>query len=96
MFNRTYQIRARQSVLQGQQLDIGFPIRGRPTRRRTLEKCGQMRLNLQPAAAIDRKSVDHHSSREETFDQALELTFPEREPPEDELAAEFDRLFPPG
>lgn len=80
--------------LRGEQLDIRFPIRGRPTRIRVLERAGQMRLNLQPATA---KVISHpvsHKSDTETFDQALELTFPERQLTEEEMHHWFCRMFP--
>ena len=94
VFNRTYQTRARRRALQGQQLDIYFPRRGRPSRKLRLERAGQLSLNLQPATAKV-EEIPTPRPKPETFEQALELTFPEREAREDELAAEFDRLFPP-
>jgi hypothetical protein len=49
MFAR-YHIRAnRRAKLQGQQLDITFPRRGRPSKFRRLERAGQMRLSLDGA-----------------------------------------------
>lgn len=42
--------------LQGEQLDFRFPLRGRPTRIRVLERCGQMRLTLAPANSRTRKA----------------------------------------
>lgn len=49
MFNREYQVRANREgrrKLEGEQIDITFPRRGRPSRYRRLERAGQMRLGL--------------------------------------------------
>ena len=95
MFNRTYHVRARRERLQGEQLDISFPRRGRPSKFRRLEKCGQMRLNLQPGKSAENVPTEPIVQKEpESFERALELTFPERPLTEMELAAEFERLFP--
>lgn len=80
--------------LRGEQLDFRFPIRGRPTRTRVLERAGQMRLDLQPSTAkVISKPVSHKSDTE-TFDEALELTFPERELDDTEMHQWFCRMFP--
>ena len=91
MFNRSYQ--TRRARLQGQQLDISFPRRGRPTRIRVLERCGQLRLNLQPLTAkcVAKCNTPHQI---EGFDDALQMTFPVGPMTELELEAEFHRLFP--
>ncbi len=105
MFAREYHIRANRqsrSRLEGEQLDISFPRRGRPSRFRRLERAGQLRLELhgQLKLTIDgpkvRKSDGNSESLKETFDTALDLTFPERPLTELELTAEFERLFPAG
>ena len=116
--------RVRRGKLQGEQQRLAFPRRGRPTKFRTLERCGQMRLNLSEGrsrrdsgtsvrigsgdshlrqiAASDAVSasptnVMHRNPVEkavEDFDSALQMTFPVRPMTEDELDAEFKRLFP--
>ena len=94
MFNRTYQHGARRARLRGEQLDLGFPRRGRASRFRCLERAGQMRLGLHgqvnllpvPPVAI---------AEPETIEEAIDYLFPIRPMTEDELATEFDRLFPP-
>jgi hypothetical protein len=113
MFAREYHIRANRQGrrrLQGEQLDITFPRRGRPSKFRRLERAGQMRLQLHgkvqqtaatSAPAIERKRTGNECDSEcelkvtpETFDAALQMTFPVRPLTQDELAAEFERLFP--
>ena len=86
--------RSHQQRLQGEQLDIRFPRRGRPTRIRVLERCGQLRLNLCGAAKTER--VVHFVQlvrNEESLDAALDLCFPERELTEPERMRELNRLF---
>lgn len=78
--------------LQGEQLDISFPRRGRPTRYRRLEGAGQMRLGLH--GQINLTVVATTIREPETIEQAVDYLFPERPLTEAELAAEFDRLFP--
>jgi hypothetical protein len=92
-FNRTYHVQARRSRLQGEQLDIAFPRRGRLSRFRKLERAGQMRLGLHGQTKFT-QSEHVTSSEPETIDQALDYLFPVRPLTEDELAAEFYRLFP--
>ena len=93
MRNRSYHIARRRSKLQGEQLDITFPRRGRPSRFRRLERAGQMRLNL--AGGLNQtRSVVTSPPEPETLDDALQMTFPVRPYTEDELRAEFERLFP--
>lgn len=99
MFNREYHVRANRRArakLQGEQLELADPRRGRPTRIRVLERCGQLRLNLQPETAKLSKLRNLAIRQEdpEAFDDALEMTFPTRPPSDDELYAEFCRLFP--
>jgi hypothetical protein len=88
---------SRAPKLQGVQLGIGFPARrGRPTRRTCLERAGQLSLSFQPA----KRSEEHRSIRPaqanqpESFEDALQMTFPVRPYTEDEPDAEFNRLFP--
>lgn len=102
MLNRSYQ-RARNGKLKGHQLDLVFPRRGRPSRHRALERCGQatldfggacLRLATQgttttpPIGPLQRNNA-------ETLDDALQTCFPIRPMTEDELEREFNRLFPP-
>ena len=91
--NRSYQPRCGARPLEGQQTDFTFPRRGRPSRKRRLERAGQLSLNLQPCAARVEK-ISTPSPKLETFDEALQMTFPERELTDEELFAEFNRLFP--
>jgi hypothetical protein len=86
--------RIRRAKLQGEQLDIAFPRRGRLSRFRKLERAGQMRLGLHGQTKFT-QSEHATSSEPETIDQALDYLFPVRPLTEDELAAEFYRLFPP-
>jgi hypothetical protein len=86
--------RIRRAKLQGEQLDIAFPRRGRLSRFRKLERAGQMRLGLHGQTKFT-QSEHVTSSEPETIDQALDYLFPVRPLTEDELAAEFYRLFPP-
>jgi hypothetical protein len=115
VFNRTYQQRARRSArLQGEQLDISFPHRGRPSRIRVLERCGQLRLSLCDAGPLKQAERQHTAlPQRDNFDPDRQLSIEEVYDPEfaaqllgkptpyippmteDELAAEFDRLFPP-
>jgi hypothetical protein len=85
--------RIRRAKLQGEQLDISFPRRGRLSRFRKLERAGQMRLGLHGQTKFT-QSEHATSSEPETIDQALDYLFPVRPLTEDELAAEFYRLFP--
>jgi hypothetical protein len=94
-FNRTYHVRARRSRLQGEQLDISFPRRGRLSRFRKLERAGQMRLGLHGQTKLTIEAPNVANAEPETIDQALDYLFPVRPLTEDELAAEFYRLFPP-
>jgi hypothetical protein len=85
--------RIRRAKLQGEQLDITFPRRGRPSRFRRLERAGQMRLDLQRGTAIS----EHKKiviSQPESPEAALDYLFPVGPMSEDQLAAEFNRLFP--
>lgn len=97
MFNRSYQARRRRTKLQGEQLDITFPRRGRPSKFRNLERAGQMRLGLAaPHTVGSRKSIENRTlgaERPETIDQALDYLFPVAPMTDDELEAEFHRLF---
>jgi hypothetical protein len=96
MFNRSYQRGARRTPLQGEQLDIGFPRRGRTSRMRRLERAGQMRLlGLHGHASLATPAPSVATAEPETFETAVNYLFPLRPLTEDELAAEFDRLFPP-
>jgi len=98
LFNRTYQIRARRQKLQGEQLDITFPRRGRPTKHRVLERCGQLQLalngqiKLTPAAATEPAPTLARPA--ETLEDALQMTFPNQPLSEEQLWHEFLRLFP--
>jgi hypothetical protein len=105
MFNREYQIRAKRQArakLRGEQTEILFPRRGRPSRVRRLEKAGQMRLGLhgkvqQTAAtcAINvSEQTEPNACHAEDFEAALQMTFPVGPVGEDELEREFNRLFP--
>jgi hypothetical protein len=98
MFNRSYQRAARRTPLQGEQIDIYFPRRGRTSRFRKLERAGQMRLNLvRPAANSEPANSEHKKivlAEPDTIEEAVDYLFPIRPMTEDELAAEFDRLFP--
>jgi hypothetical protein len=93
MQNRSYS-RARNGKLRGQQLDITFPRRGRPTKHRVLERCGQMTLILGPPPKNVR-IVQNVQEEPETLDDALQMCFPIGPLSEIELEAEFNRLFPP-
>lgn len=106
MFNREYQVRAkRRGKLEGEQLDITFPRRGRPSRIRRLERAGQMRLGLtagrewtkseHAAKSSPPADPDHQLSIEEVYDPDFSALLHGRPLTEDELAAEFHRLFPP-
>jgi hypothetical protein len=90
--------RIRRAKLQGEQLDITFPRRGRPSRFRRLERAGQMRLELQRGTATSRITVtrqtEQNACHKESPDAALDYLFPVGPMSEDDLAAEFDRLFP--
>jgi hypothetical protein len=99
MFAREYHIRAKRAArrkLEGEQLDITFPRRGRPSRFRNLERAGQMRLTLTIGATkvpnVPRAQAFEHDK--ETLDDALQMTFPVRPLTDDEMTAEFERLFP--
>jgi len=110
MFAREYHIRAKRqgrAKLQGEQIDITFPRRGRPSKFRRLEKAGQMRLGLhgkvqQTAATSATCAINVNAQTEtnachaEDLDTALQMTFPVGPLSEIELAAEFERLFPAG
>jgi hypothetical protein len=97
MFAREYHIRAKRAgrrKLEGEQLDITFPRRGRPSKHRVLERCGQMQLALcrypkRPRIVQNVQVVQ--MSRD--FDDALQMTFPIRPLTDDEMTAEFHRLF---
>jgi hypothetical protein len=96
LFAREYHIRAKRAArqkLQGEQLDITFPRRGRPSRIRRLERAGQMRLGL-GAPPKNIRIVQSVQNEPETLDSALQMTFPVRPYTDDELMAEFERLFP--
>lgn len=90
--------RIRRGKLQGEQLDITFPRRGRPSRFRRLERAGQMSLDLQRGTATSRITVirqtEPNACHEESPDAALDYLFPVGPMSEDQLAAEFNRLFP--
>lgn len=108
MFNREFHVRANRrgrAKLQGEQLDISFPQRGRPSKFRRLERAGQMRLTLhgkvqQTAATCAISAIEQTEPNAcqaaEDFDAALQMTFPGRPLSEDELEREFNRLFPAG
>src|SRR5438309_695240 len=85
--------RIRRAKLQGEQLEITFPRRGRPSRFRRLERAGQMRLGLHGQTKFT-QSEHVTSSEPETIDQALDYLFPVRPLTELELFEEFNRLFP--
>ena len=94
--------RIRRPKLQGEQLDISFPRRGRPSRFRRLERAGQMRLGL--TAGKYTKCTNHRITEidqteqnacQESPEAALDYLFPIRPLTEDELFSEFNRLFPP-
>lgn len=93
--------RIRRGKLQGEQLDITFPRRGRPSRFRRLERAGQMALAL--TAGKSANCTNHRitaieqteqNACQESPDAALDYLFPVGPMSEDQLAAEFDRLFP--
>ena len=99
--NRSY-TRARNGRLgrlKGEQIDFAWPRRGRPSKHRVLERGGQLQLELTAARALkqDVSAIEKPTAQTtvETFDAALQMTFPVRPMTEDELAAEFNRLFPP-
>jgi hypothetical protein len=104
LFGREYQIRARRSVeggkLKGEQQRLAFPQRGRPSRFRVLERCGQMRLELtapaksRTCAITASGQTERNACQPEDLDTALQMTFPVGPMTEDELTAEFHRLFP--
>ena len=95
MFNKSYQIRARRRPrLDGEQLGIAFPRRGRPSRLRTLERSGQLRLNLCGKLEQTAAPAPPRETAPETFDDVLQMAFPVRPPTEEELYEEFQRLFP--
>jgi hypothetical protein len=100
MQNREYQIRATRRArrkLQGEQLDITFPRRGRPSRFRRLERAGQMSLALRPPTNSRTRNPEFVTSpveNAESPEAALDYLFPIGPMSEDQLAAEFDRLFP--
>jgi hypothetical protein len=96
MFNRTGQLRSRKARLNGQQLDIAFPRRGRPSKFRRLERAGQMRLDLQRPTANTHAACAKHTAdvHPETMDSALDYLFPVGPMTDDELHAEFVRMFP--
>jgi hypothetical protein len=101
LFAREYHIRAKRAArqkLQGEQLDISFPVRGRPKKQRVLERCGQMRLNLLPpgnrVCGQQDLGTERAATHSDDFDDALQMTFPVRPYTDDELMAEFERLFP--
>ena len=57
--------------------------------------CGAIRtLQVAQTAARQQDRMQQNTSKIETLDEALQATFPVRPPTEEELAAEFDRLFP--
>lgn len=80
--NRSY-TRARNGKLRGHQLDLAFPRRGRPSKHRVLERCGQMRLDL--SAAVKPKVEFRPFGDFGTRPAPLS---------DDELEREFYRLFP--
>jgi hypothetical protein len=89
--------RIRRARLQGEQLDITFPRRGRPSRFRRLERAGQMRLGLQAPTHSRTRNPEFVTSAVENIESpeaALDYLFPVGPMTEDQLAAEFDRLFP--
>jgi hypothetical protein len=105
MFAREFHIRARRAArpkLHGEQLDITFPRRGRPSKFRRLERAGQMRLTLTDSrtrkpefvTSAAEKSEGNSQSLTETLDAALQMTFPIGPLTDDEMTAEFERLFP--
>jgi hypothetical protein len=59
------------------------------------EKAGRRRNRNQLRLDFDPRELPSPAVREETFEEALHTTFPVRPASEDELAAEFHRLFPP-
>lgn len=83
----------RSAKLTGEQLKLCFPRRGRPTRRRQLERAGQMELPLTHSRT--RKAVFVTTDgTPESFDDALQMTFPVAPSTEDELYNEFCGMFP--
>jgi hypothetical protein len=96
--------RIRRGKLQGEQLDISFPRRGRPSRFRRLERAGQMALALRPptnSRTQNPEFVTNMQNRQiaqvspEDVRSACDYLFPVGPMTDDELAREFDRLFPP-
>lgn len=61
--------------LQGEQLDFAFPRRGRPTRRKLLERCGQMRLGFDGQINLTRPAYMRLANIEieENLPDALQL-----------------------
>jgi hypothetical protein len=90
--------RIRRAKLQGEQLDITFPRRGRPSRFRRLERAGQMRLGLDGHLTLTAETKPPKRETKtaicESPDAALDYLFPVGPMSEDQLAAEFNRLFP--
>ncbi len=79
MLNREYHVRANRQGrrLEGQQLDISFPRRGRPSRFKRLERAGQMRLELLPINRRTRKPefVTSPVEKSEGNSRSLKETF---------------------
>jgi hypothetical protein len=90
--------RIRRAKLQGEQLDITFPRRGRPSRFRRLERAGQMPLALDGQIT---QNVQNQQNRQiaqisdSDVRSACDYLFPVGPMSEEQLAAEFNRLFPP-
>jgi hypothetical protein len=90
--------RIRRGKLQGEQLDITFPRRGRPSRFRRLERAGQMPLALDGQIT---QNVQNQQNRQiaqisdSDVRSACDYLFPVGPMSEEQLAAEFNRLFPP-
>jgi hypothetical protein len=89
--------RIRRAKLQGEQLDITFPRRGRPSRFRRLERAGQMSLGLEGQITQNVQNQQNRQIAQDSPDDvrsACDYLFPVGPMSEDQLAAEFDRLFP--
>lgn len=86
--------RIRRAKLQGEQLDITFPRRGRPSRFRRLERAGQMSLALHGQISQNVQNRPIAQISDSDVRSACDYLFPVGPMSEDQLAAEFDRLFP--
>ena len=87
MLNRSYQRGGRTAPLRG--------FHRRTSKARRLERAGQLRLGLRGHLSLATPAPSVAIAEPETIEQAVDYLFPIRPMTEDELAAEFNRLFPP-